>query len=212
MALGDPYLDLDTFKLRHGIVGEEQDAQISQTLIAVSRQIDQWCGRTFNKDASATIRYFTPVDTSRSAFSYSGYAGYGSYVVEPGDFVSLTAVETDSSGLYSFDSTWTVSDYILLPRNAPITDEPYTRIERHPGGSYDFFPHRDSVKLTGVFGWPEVPSVIVEVTAIQAHRIFKRASAPFGIVGSVELGQMRSITSIDPDMKAMLAGFRVKTV
>lgn len=198
MALGDPYLDLDTFKLRHGIVGEEQDAQISQTLIAVSRQIDQWCGRTFNKDASATIRYFTPV--------------YGSYVVEPGDFVSLTAVETDSSGLYSFDSTWTTSDYILLPRNAPITDEPYTRIERHPGGSYDFFPHRDSVKLTGVFGWPEVPSVIVEVTAIQAHRIFKRASAPFGIVGSVELGQMRSITSIDPDMKAMLAGFRVKTV
>ncbi len=50
--------------------------------------------------------------------------------------------------------------------------------------------------------------VVSEAATILAARIFKRKDAPFGVVGSAELGQMMVIARQDPDVKLLMQNFR----
>ncbi len=51
------------------------------------------------------------------------------------------------------------------------------------------------------------PGPIVEACIIQAARIFRRKDAPFGVVGTPEIGMVR-IVSLDPDVKQMIAPYK----
>lgn len=46
--------------------------------------------------------------------------------------------------------------------------------------------------------------VVREACFLQSLRLFQRKNAPFGITGSPELGQMRAITKVDPDVEVLL--------
>jgi hypothetical protein len=52
------------------------------------------------------------------------------------------------------------------------------------------------------------PAQIVEATAIQASRLFRRKDAPFGVIGTPEFGQTSTIARIDPDVKLLTRRFR----
>ena len=52
------------------------------------------------------------------------------------------------------------------------------------------------------------PPQIVEATAIQAARLFRRKDAPFGVIGSPEFGQVSTIAKVDPDVKLLTRRFR----
>ena len=70
-----------------------------------------------------------------------------------------------------------------------------------------------SVAVTADFGFDTtVPPVISEACILQVARVFRRSDAPFGVVGSAEMGQQVVIGRLDPDVRMMLAPYRRITV
>jgi len=65
-----------------------------------------------------------------------------------------------------------------------------------------------TVKITGVWGWPSVPAEIAMATKIQASRLFIRRQSPFGIAGTPELGTVRLTSRLDPDVEALIRPFK----
>lgn len=56
------------------------------------------------------------------------------------------------------------------------------------------------------------PANVVEASLIQAGRVFRRKDAPFGVVGSAEMGSGIVIARLDPDVRMMLDPFRLARV
>lgn len=65
------------------------------------------------------------------------------------------------------------------------------------------------VKIVGTRGWPAVPRPIEMSCIIQSGRIFNRRNTPFGIAGAPEVGQMRLLARLDPDVEQMLRAYRI---
>lgn len=192
MALTDPYCDLETFKARAGITGTGNDPVLLQVLSEASRQIEQWTGRIFNQTAAGVSRYVTAMSSD---------------TVFVDDLVSVSAIATDD-GNRTYSTVWAETDYDLTPYNAAEIGRPYTIIQRSPRGRYQFYGAPKGVQVTGVWGWPSVPDDIFGATVIQALRLWKRQSAPFGVTGSDAIGGARLITTMDPDVKAMITPYR----
>lgn len=70
-------------------------------------------------------------------------------------------------------------------------------------------------KAAGGFGDYEVDPDAVPVsihfaTLVQAARLVKRRDAPFGVVGSPEMGnELRLLARLDPDVEVLVANHRV---
>lgn len=191
------YATVAEAKARIGITDTTDDTVLGTVLDAVSRGIDNHCGRFFYQTAAGTIRYYTPAHSDE-------------VLIE--DCVSLSAVATDGDGDRTYEDTWAATDYDLYPDNAATDGWPYWKIMATPSGSYGFPAGvRRGLQLTGVWGWPAVPDPVHEATLIQAARIFKRKDSPFGIAGSPEMGQLR-IGKLDPDVLWMLDVYRVLAV
>ena len=79
-----------------------------------------------------------------------------------------------------------------------------------PEGNYSFpVGIRKGVKIAGSWGYATlVPAQVREACLIQAARVFKRKDAPFGVTGIADLGELRMISKLDPDVEAMLAPLR----
>lgn len=195
MARTDPYVDLISFKTMVGVDASDtrSDAVMTEKLLAASRQVDQWCGRFFGQSAEEALSFTA--------------CHLGGLIVD--DLVSVTEVVTElRPGV--FGSPWLLPDYQLTPVNAAQRLEPYTGIRSLLWASIG------TIRITGVWGWPSVPDPVREATALQANRLWKRAQAPFGIAGALgggaELGQIIAISSLDPDVKSLLAPFRAMPV
>ena len=52
------------------------------------------------------------------------------------------------------------------------------------------------------------PASVIEATALETVRLFRRTDAPFGVTGSPEVGQLQVITKLDPDAVKLLRRFR----
>lgn len=189
------YTTADLVKGRLDIEDTIDDAIITSVVTAASRVIDEMCGRSFQ--AVTETRYFS--------------AGC-SYEVDIDDLTTLTTLQTDSDGDRTYEDTWATTDYDLEPYNAAAKSWPYTKLTITPIGQYAFPTVRKGIKITGVWGWPTVPSAVEEAATLLAIRWFKRKDAPFGIAGVNELGQVQMMGSSDPDVKAMLASYRKFTV
>ena len=175
------------------VSGTADDDMLVAAINAVSRWIDEYTGRRFWKDGADTTRYYT--------------AEFADLLFIDDLSAALTALYTDEDGDRTYERTWAATDYDLQPDNAAADGKPYTQIATTPDGNYSFPSGAKGVKITGKFGWPSVPTMIKQATLTQAERVFKRRDAPFGVVGSAEMGQIAVVPKLDPDVQAMIVPF-----
>jgi hypothetical protein len=175
------------------------DVAIQAAILAASRQIDEYCQRFFYQEgtvAAPATRYYT---------------AYSPWYIETDDIVQITELACDPDFTQTYSQIWNTTtpplDIMYEPVNNPQKGWPYTKILAI--GSYVFpyfFPQ--TVKIEGVFGFPEVPYEVELACKIQAARLFVRKQSPFGIAGSVELGTVRLNSRLDPDVEMLLKTFR----
>lgn len=193
------YASVPELKSRLGIssTDTDDDEKLSGVLNAISRAIDWRCNRRFYTTTADETRYFT--------------AEYGDRL-DPGDLLSITTLKTDDDEDGTYEVTWTEdTDYYLLPLNAALDEKPYTKIVVSPLTTDAAFPVDllKGVQIVGTWGyWTSVPENIREATLLAAERLFKRKDAIFGITGSPELGMLRRIVTLDPDVQLLLDGMR----
>ena len=175
------------------------DAEIEAAILAASRMIDDYCQRFFYQEGSLAFpatRYYTAVSP---------------WYVETDDIVQITELACDPDFDQSYAQIWNTTtpplDVMYEPVNNPQKGWPYTRVLAI--GSYVFpyfFPQ--TVRISGIFGFPEVPYEVQLACKLQAARLFIRKQSPFGIAGSVELGTVRLNSRLDPDVEMLLKTFR----
>lgn len=192
------YADLTSFKTRYEINGVNllRDTEINKILEACSRMIDKYTQRRFFTTANDETRVFT-------APSYYG--------IFPDDIVSITSVKTDDDGDGTFETTWLTTDYLTFPSNVIPGESPITQLTANRWITRLFPLYKNAVQIIGKFGYclaENLPSDIREACYIQSHRLYLRQSAPFGVVGSTEMGQIQTITKFDPDVKVLLDPYR----
>lgn len=184
------YITLEQLKSSLELSGSSYaDQDLMSAIPSASRAIEKYARRRFWKDADADqVRYYSPDSAWKQ---------------EIDDLVSLTSIETDAAGDGSFSDLWTLNtDFNLEPLNAAADGEPYTTIRVRPTGSLTLpTGYARSLKVTGMFGWPDVPDQVVTATTIIAAKLVKRLrEAPFGIVSTGIDGFAARIARNDPDV------------
>jgi hypothetical protein len=165
------------------------DTRLADVLTTVSTWIEDHCRQRFWTTDKDEVRYFQTADHTK---------------VWTGPLISVTELATDDDGTRSFAYVWTTADYDLTPYNSALDSRPYYWIETTPSGVYLFPLYGRGVRVTGKFGWSAVPAVVKRACLMQAIRFFKRPDAPFGMVGSAEMGYSATISQLDPDVARLL--------
>jgi len=174
------------------------DEELTTALSVASDAIDEVCGgRKFRLDTSEqaepTTRYYRPQSPG---------------VVIVDDIVSVETLEVDGDGDGDFEDTLEEGDFFLWPYNALLDGRPYTQIHCNPVTYSNGLPYRfeRSVAVTGIFGWPTLPSFLKVATSMLAVRLVKRMrEAPFGVAVSagIEVGSAVRIARADPDIMSL---------
>ncbi len=149
---------------------------------AVSRNVDDFCGRQFGKVTVAEKRTYTPTWDRNECKTY----------VEIDDIQDLTNFALEDN-----DGT-AITDYDFGPENAVQKGKVYTRLVLDTR-------YTSKIRATGLWGWNTVPSSIPTAAYIQASRLSARQDSPFGIAGSPSEGsEIRLLAQLDPDFKTAL--------
>jgi hypothetical protein len=182
--LNKRYCSVEELKSRLGITDTVDDFELQLAVEAASRSIDEMCGRYFWRGSGT--RTYVPQSI------------YGQQI---DDLVSVTTFKTDSTGNGTYDQTWTQgTDYALTVSWGQYNTG--AKGETWPYNGFtilgpQFIPyvwpwsHQDRIQIVGVFGWPAVPLAVRQATLIAAADLFKLKDAPFGVLGSPDLGMMR---------------------
>jgi hypothetical protein len=188
------YVQIDEFKQTSSMTGMTfADLDIKSALEAASRAVDGICDRRFYTTTSDESRFYTPTSAS---------------LVMTDDISTLTTLQTDDGGDGTFENTWTVNvDYVAEPLNAVVDGRPWTRLVRHPAGSFSFptaYPR--TVKIVGKFGWAAAPAAVKQATTIIASQLLTRARmAPFGVVAvGIDQASAMRLARVDPQVAALL--------
>jgi len=201
VAISNGYATLAQIKsaLRIASGDATDDALLEMAVESASRLIDAYCGRNFINAGTATRYYNTD----------------NPYVVQIDDARSIAQVQT-STGLDGvYDTTWTLGTAGGQgdAQPEPINDYlggvvwPFTRIRAI--GDYTFpTGSENSIKVTAVFGWPNIPVTVTQATILQSSRIFTRLQSPLGVAGFGDMGIMRVSRGLDPDVAQLIEGYR----
>jgi hypothetical protein len=102
-------------------------------------------------------------------------------------------------------------EYQLEPVNQKVDGlySPITRIIATDDKVFYAYGSEALVRVTGVWGWPAVPTAIKQATIIQASRIYKRLDSPLGIAGFGDLGAIRIGRALDPDVEQLVTPYRI---
>lgn len=171
------------------------DTVLERCINAASREIDNYTQRRFY--TLEETRYYTPRDAC---------------TLFTDDLVSVTSLKTDEDGDRTYEVTWAVTDYDLMPFNAPVQSipKPYTWIEIAPEGN-NVFPVglAKSVEITGAFGYSATtPDPINRACINRAIWLYKRQDATFGVAGMSGMGSIVLRIEYDPDMRMLLDPFK----
>ncbi len=184
------YVNFATFKAQLRIDDVLDDGVLELALAAAEDQIDQHCRR----GADGSARPFT-LDAEPSA---RVYRTSGRRHLDVDDVVQVDEVAVRSG------SDWLPVDVDdLEPLNAEADGRPYTSLTLAQ-------PTVGRVRVTGVFGWPDVPDVVRQASLLQASRLAQRRNAAFGIatVPGLEGGGMRLLSKLDADVELLLKNVR----
>lgn len=142
------YVSLDTLKSSGvlNITGSGDDTRLRTLIEAVSRVVDGHCNRHFYVFKGTKL-----------------FDGGGALNLHLPDLVSVDTggLKTDDNRDRTFETTWAMSDYRLMPSNAAPSDganpasRPYTRLSVDvESGSKSEFPRGvETVQVTGQWGW-----------------------------------------------------------
>lgn len=189
------YATLAEFKSSIGITDSTDDSALQSVLDATDQLINNYCDTKvgFGVTSSQT-RYYT---TSRLTY----------VLTDP--IVSVSTLQTDDDGDGTYETTWSATDYILSPRNAATDSRPYTEIDTNITDTKLFPLTYLGVKVIGVFGWPSVPAAVKQASLIQAGAVWSSRTAPFGVIGSTDLGGvMRLSRALHPEAQVLLEPYR----
>ena len=199
MAIANGYASLAQIKaaLRISAGDATDDALLEMAVESASRLIDAYCGRNFLLGGTAT-RYYNTEDP---------------YVVQIDDARSISAVSTSSSENGVFDISFNMTARTGDIQAEPINDYvgglvwPFTRLRAI--GDYVFpVDKENTVEVTAVFGFPNIPVTVTQATILQSSRIFARLQSPLGVAGFGDMGIMRVGRSLDPDVSQLIEGYR----
>jgi hypothetical protein len=193
------YATLAEFKSSIGITDSTDDTPLQSCLDAADQLINNYVDTKvgFGVTSSQT-RYYT---ASRWDF----------VLTDP--IVTVTTLATDINGSGSYSQTWSANDYVLAPRNASLDSRPYTEIDVSPFSTAQLnFPTGYlEVKVVGTFGWPSVPAAVKQAALIQAGAIWSSRTAPFGVIGSQDLGGvLRMSAALHPEARVLLEPYRLR--
>lgn len=195
------YATLADVKAALRIADAVDDSLIEMSIEAASREIDGYCQRVFYTGGTAS-RYYSPSDA---------------FTVFTDDVVSVSGVETSTDGVV-YDVVWSVSDYLLEPRNGIVGGvvSPFTQLRAvgdllFPTWTIANAVGAQTVKVTGVWGWASVPSQVKQACILLAMRHFKRYDSPLGVAGFGDLGVIR-VGRVDPDVESLLQPFKKVSV
>lgn len=176
--LGRLYCTVEALKSRLGIDADDtaDDFELHAACFAASRSLEHFCDRTFWRTSASEVRTFVP------------QSWYCLKLPSFNDLVSVASLKTDAGGDGTFETSWTASEYQLLPQNPAAAPEtrPYTEIKalsRTFPKLYTTGVRTDTVQITGVFGWPAVPWGIKMAARILAQDAFKLKDTNFGQSG-----------------------------
>lgn len=136
------YVSRADLKTELGISDTTDDNRIDRIIRDVSRWIDRYTGRRFYPRTAT--RYYSARHADTLAID---------------DLLSVTTLQTDSSGDRGYGTTWTSTQYDLMPFNAADESppEPYTRIDITPTSSNSFPAGvANGVKISGTWGYYNV--------------------------------------------------------
>ncbi len=172
-------------------VGGEADL-IASSVTSASRTVDRLAGRQFGLLDAPAARYVTAsYDSCRRRW----FADIPDLMTEVGLEVAYDTARDDTYA--------TALDSIVLgPRNAVEDGRPWTRLWVTSGGVGGY---ADGLRVTGRFGWTEVPEPIKQATLIQGSRLVKRKTAVFGIAQQGEDSPgVRLFNRVDPDVEVLV--------
>lgn len=192
------YITPDEARRWTGAPPDSQSVDLEETITAVSRMIDAYCQRSFGQTSSEARDL---VATSCTMIELGPFH----------DIVSVSAVATDTDADGTFATS--VTDYLLEPRSAVGPETRPYRALRRLSGEWPRATQADArqalVRVTGVWGWPDVPAAVKAACRMQVARVFKRADSPLGVAGFGEFGVVRLSSRLDPDVQQMLAPYRI---
>ncbi len=185
-------LALTELKAALGITDTNDDALIEYAIRAAETWAEAYCGRTFAIDAADVQQVYDPSQDN---------------LIRVVDLQTVTTIKIDEDGDRSYSRTLATTDYDLRPLDGP----PYSEVRIWPLSSYAFVPGQ-LVKITGKFGYGSVPYDVKQALILQASRLFKRREAPFGVLGTTDIGVYQRLSEMDPDVKLLLDPYRASSV
>lgn len=165
----------------------DQDENINRAIDAAEKLIERATGRVFTLSASASARTFAPYPYE-SELTLDDVGSTTGLVIETGTFGS-SAWETVAS-----------TDYETGPENAIAKGVPITVLLKPTGWGGSSLAR---VRVTAKWGWPDIPSEVVQATILQAARLHKRKDSPGGMYGSADWGFSR-VSKVDPDVMSLI--------
>jgi hypothetical protein len=191
------YATLAEFKSSIGITDSTDDGALQSVLDATDQLINNYCDTKLGfGTTSSQTRYYTT-----NSLVY--------VLTDP--IVTVTSLQTDDDGDGTYETTWSSTDYILAPRNAATDGRPYTEIDTNISETKLFPTGYLGVKVIGTFGWAAVPSAVKQAALIQAGAVWSSRTAPFGVIGSQDLGGvMRMSRALHPEAQVLLEPYRLR--
>jgi hypothetical protein len=197
MAVVNGYIGIDDVKNALGLglaPLTPDDSELEQVVTAVSRAIDDYCGRFFYSVAGTVL--YTAQD----------------YLFQPiNDFSAVTSVKTDEDNDGTPEVTLTPGTDFRLITNQDVPGWPYTGIQITSFGSHTLPVYvTQGIEVIGTRGWGgSIPAPVESACLVQSTRLHARRNTPLGVAGSPEGGIVRLLSRLDPDVELMLRPYRV---
>lgn len=200
------YATVEDVKAELGVdtpLDDSYDGVLARIITQVSRLVDRVTGREPGAYAveEDSVRYF------------DGRASTELWIGELATVPSEVAVAV--MGDPTTYTVWDAADVVCWPYNAEAEGRPYLRLDIAPGSRHlSWLAGRRGIRITGRFGYSTVvPGDIERAVIIQAVRSFKRAQQAYQDVGAIsELGQLRYVKALDPDVQLIVDAYRRFTV
>jgi hypothetical protein len=194
MAITQGYATLLDVKNALRITDSLDDGLLETAIESASRMIDGFTARNFT-NAGTAVRNFAATDAINLIID---------------DAITVTEVaSTDEIG--DTYTIWNLTDYQLEPVNGRADGlySPFTGIRAINDYSWPVVDQQALVRITGTWGWPQIPTAVKQATIIQASRLFKRLDSPLGVAGFGDMGAIRVGRYLDPDVEQLLMPYRI---